>query len=66
MTIDERAARIAALVISQGGSAWYVADTPSRQDKVIESLTGLVLVELKSLLDEHHIKFTESAVSAEK
>ncbi len=57
MTLDERAARIAALVISQGGSAWYVADTPHRQDKVIESLTGLVLVELKALLDEHSIKF---------
>lgn len=57
MTLDERASRIAALVISQGGSAWYAADTPHRQDKVIESLTGLVLVELKALLDEHHIKF---------
>ncbi len=57
MTLDERAARIAALVISQGGSAWYVADTPTRQDKVIDSLTGLVLVELKALLDEHSIKF---------
>lgn len=57
MTIDERAARIAALVISQGGSAWYVADSPNRRDKVIESLTGLVLGELKSLLDEHHIKY---------
>ncbi len=57
MTLDERAARIAVLVISQGGSAWYVADTPSRQEKVIESLTGLVLVELKALLDEHCIKF---------
>ncbi len=57
MTLDERAARITALVISQGGSAWYVADTPSRQEKVIDSLTGLVLVELKALLDEHHIKF---------
>ena len=57
MTLDERAARIAALVISQGGSAWYAADTASRQQKVVDSLTGLVLVELKALLDEYSVKF---------
>ncbi len=59
VTLDERAARIAALVISQGGSAWYVADTPHRQDKVIASVSGLVLVELKALLSEYRIKFDE-------
>lgn len=57
MKIEDRAARIAALVISQGGSAWYVSDTASRQQKVVDSLTGLVLVELKALLDEYSVKF---------
>jgi len=52
MTMDERAARIAKLVVSANAIPFAVAGTDYHQQRVIEDATATVKSELESFLRE--------------
>lgn len=57
MTLEQRAEKIARECITPHCAPLYVATTPYQTDKVVAHCAAQVLVQLKELLEETHIKF---------
>lgn len=57
MTIEARAERIAVECIATHAGAFYVCATRIQQHRVMEAASAQIVIHLKAMLAEHHVKF---------